>query len=68
MDKLYRIAGYLRLSKEDGDTEESNSIMSQRSIVEYLKDIEKDKVLIFRKQRELNKWLRDFIKIQSKIE
>ena len=68
MDKLYRIAGYLRLSKEDGDTEESNSIMSQRSIVEYLKDIEKDKVLIFRKQKELNKWLRDFIKIQSKIE
>ena len=35
-------------------------------IVEYLKDIEKDKVLIFRKQKELNKWLRDFIKIQSK--
>ena len=34
MDKLYRIAGYLRLSKEDGDTEESNSITSQRSIIE----------------------------------
>ncbi len=34
MDTLYRIAGYLRLSKEDGDTEESNSITSQRSIIE----------------------------------
>ena len=30
---LYKVAGYLRLSREDGDKEESDSISSQRSIV-----------------------------------
>ena len=30
----YYVAGYLRLSKEDGDKEESDSIGSQRSIIE----------------------------------
>ena len=29
-------------------------------IVEYLKNIPKEKVLIFRKQKNLNKWLREF--------
>ncbi len=29
----YKVAGYLRLSREDGDKEESNSIGSQRSII-----------------------------------
>ena len=29
----YRVAGYLRLSREDGDKEESESIGSQRSII-----------------------------------
>lgn len=29
----YRVAGYLRLSREDGDKEESDSIGSQRSII-----------------------------------
>ena len=30
---IYRVAGYLRLSREDGDKEESDSIGSQRSII-----------------------------------
>ena len=30
----YFVAGYLRLSKEDGDKEESDSIVSQKSIIE----------------------------------
>ena len=30
---LYKVAGYLRLSREDGDKEESDSISSQRSII-----------------------------------
>lgn len=30
---LYKVAGYLRLSREDGDKEESDSIGSQRSII-----------------------------------
>jgi DNA invertase Pin-like site-specific DNA recombinase len=30
----YKVAGYLRLSREDGDKEESDSIGSQRSIIE----------------------------------
>jgi len=30
----YRVGGYLRLSREDGDKEESDSIGSQRSIIE----------------------------------
>lgn len=29
-------------------------------IVENLKDIPKDKILIFKKQKDLNKWLKDF--------
>lgn len=29
-------------------------------IVEYLKDIPKENVLIFKKQKALNKWLREF--------
>lgn len=33
-DIKYHVAGYLRLSKEDGDKEESDSIVSQRSIIE----------------------------------
>ena len=33
-DTKYYVAGYLRLSKEDGDKEESDSIGSQRSIIE----------------------------------
>ena len=31
----YRVAGYLRLSREDGDKEESESIGSQRSIITH---------------------------------
>ena len=30
----YKVAGYLRLSKEDGDKEESDSIVSQKGIIE----------------------------------
>lgn len=30
----HKVAGYVRLSKEDGDKEESDSIVSQRSIIE----------------------------------
>ena len=30
---IYKVAGYLRLSREDGDKEESDSISSQRSII-----------------------------------
>lgn len=29
-------------------------------ILDYLKDIPKDKVLIFKKQKDLNKWLKKF--------
>ena len=32
-NSLYKVAGYLRLSREDGDKEESDSISSQRSII-----------------------------------
>lgn len=32
----------------------------RHTIVEYLKDIPKDKVLIFKKQKDLNKWLKEF--------
>lgn len=31
-------------------------------IADYLKDIPKDKVLIFKKQKDLNKWLKEIIK------
>ena len=31
----WRIGVYLRLSSEDGDKEESNSISTQRSIIDY---------------------------------
>lgn len=34
MRNKYRVGGYLRLSREDGDKEESDSIGSQRSIIE----------------------------------
>lgn len=29
-------------------------------IVDYLKDISKDKILVFKKQQDLNNWLKDF--------
>ena len=29
-------------------------------IVEYLKNIPKEKVLVFKKQKDLNKWLKEF--------
>lgn len=32
-NSLYKVAGYLRLSREDGDKEESDSISSQRNII-----------------------------------
>ena len=39
MKRIYRAGLYLRLSKEDGDKEESNSIESQRNILlRYLDD------------------------------
>ena len=39
MKRTYRAGLYLRLSKEDGDKEESNSIESQRNILlRYLDD------------------------------
>ena len=34
MRNKYRVGGYLRISREDGDKEESDSIGSQRSIIE----------------------------------
>lgn len=34
----------------------------RKIIVEYLKDIPKDKVLVFKKQKDLNKWLKEIIK------
>ena len=34
MDKKYKVAGYLRLSQEDGDKDVSDSIVSQRSIID----------------------------------
>ena len=33
MEKLWKIAIYLRLSKEDGDKDESDSISSQRLLI-----------------------------------
>ena len=36
MRNKYRVGGYLRLSREDGDKEESDSIGSQRSIIEEI--------------------------------
>ena len=33
MKRTYKVGLYLRLSKEDGDKEESNSIESQRNIL-----------------------------------
>ena len=32
--RTYKVAGYLRLSVEDGDKEVSDSIVSQKSIIE----------------------------------
>ncbi len=38
MTDIYRAAAYLRLSKDDGNTDESNSIQSQRKIInEFIK-------------------------------
>ena len=34
-NSIYKVAGYLRLSREDGDKEESDSIGSQRSIITH---------------------------------
>ena len=34
MKNKYKVAGYLRLSVEDGDKEVSDSIVSQKSIIE----------------------------------
>lgn len=43
----YKVAGYLRLSKEDGDKEESDSIISQKNIIENkLKELGKDFELV----------------------
>lgn len=43
----YKVAGYLRLSKEDGDKEESDSIVSQKSIIENkLKELGNDFELV----------------------
>ena len=42
----YKVAGYLRLSKEDGDKEESDSIVSQKSIIENkIKELGKELVV-----------------------
>ena len=43
----YKVAGYLRLSREDGDKEESDSIVSQKNIIESkLKELGKDFELV----------------------
>lgn len=43
----YKVAGYLRLSKEDGDKEESDSIVSQKNIIENkIKELGKDFELV----------------------
>lgn len=43
----YKVAGYLRLSKEDGDKEESDSIVSQKNIIESkIKELGKDFELV----------------------
>ena len=34
MDNKQKVAGYLRLSQEDGDKEVSDSIISQKNIIE----------------------------------
>ena len=34
MKGKYRVAGYLRLSQEDGDKDVSDSIVSQKNIIE----------------------------------
>lgn len=47
MEKTWRIAMYLRLSKEDGDKDESDSIASQRAIVsEYVKKYIEDSEIV----------------------
>ena len=45
MNEKYKVAGYLRLSKEDGDKNESDSISNQRMML--LNFIENDKSLKF---------------------
>lgn len=43
----YKVAGYLRLSQEDGDKEVSDSIVSQRNIIENkIKELGNDFELI----------------------
>ena len=45
-DKIWNVAAYCRLSRDDGDKAESNSIGSQRDIIrEFLKD-RKDMVIV----------------------
>jgi len=34
MSEKYKVAGYLRLSQEDGDKDVSDSIVSQKNIIE----------------------------------
>ena len=34
MNEKYKVAGYLRLSQEDGDKDVSDSIVSQKNIIE----------------------------------
>ena len=39
IDKKYQAALYIRLSKEDGDKEESNSVSNQRDLIySFLED------------------------------
>lgn len=47
MEKKYKVAGYLRLSVEDGDKDVSDSIVSQKSIIENkVKELGKDFELV----------------------
>lgn len=34
MNEKYKVAGYLRLSQEDGDKDVSDSIVSQKNIID----------------------------------
>ena len=51
-DKVYRTAIYCRLSREDGDKVESNSIASQRAICEDYIARHEDLEL----RRDLSRW------------
>ena len=47
MEKKYKVAGYLRLSVEDGDKDVSDSIVSQKSIIEHkVKELGKEFELV----------------------